>query len=162
VHHVGYLPESPNLGQNIFIDFHWDQFLRIHVDIKCRNNTATAAVWQEAMTTYSQLWLLPDVQSQNQYNYFSQFNAGLGALYGPLPTLLHNGYWLSPGGKAAGVWHWPPIPTQCWGSRKSRAIPLLPLWAFVACSKAIFTFINERLLDLCRYKDTPLRVCRKN
>ena len=31
-------------------------------------------------------------------------------LWGP-PNLLHNGYRVFPGGKAAGVWRWPPTPT---------------------------------------------------
>jgi len=32
-------------------------------------------------------------------------------LWGP-PSLLHNGYRVFPGGKAAGTWHWPPTPIQ--------------------------------------------------
>jgi hypothetical protein len=42
---------------------------------------------------------------------------------------LYNGYRAFPGGKAARAWCWPPHPTPPlvpW-SRKSRAIPLLPL-----------------------------------
>ena len=35
---------------------------------------------------------------------------------------------------------------QTEGKRKSRAIHLLPLWAFVACSRANFTFYNEIML----------------
>ena len=31
--------------------------------------------------------------------------------WGP-PSLLHNGYWVFPGGKAAGVWRWPPTPSS--------------------------------------------------
>ena len=27
------------------------------------------------------------------------------------PNLLHNGYWVFPGGKAAGAWRWPPSPS---------------------------------------------------
>ena len=27
-----------------------------------------------------------------------------------LPSLLYNGYWVIPGGKAAGAWRWPPTP----------------------------------------------------
>ena len=44
-----------------------------------------------------------------------------------------------PRGKAAGEWRWPPTPIWRRGWRKSRAIPLLPLWAFVACSRKNFT-----------------------
>ena len=36
-----------------------------------------------------------------------------------------------PGGKAAGPWRWPPTPIYRRGWRNSRAIHLLPLWAFV-------------------------------
>jgi hypothetical protein len=28
------------------------------------------------------------------------------------PSPLYNGYWVFPGGKAAGAWHWPPTPNQ--------------------------------------------------
>ena len=35
--------------------------------------------------------------------------------------------------KAVGAWGGPPTPIQCRGQRKSRATPLLPFWAFVAC-----------------------------
>jgi hypothetical protein len=45
--------------------------------------------------------------------------------WGP-PSLLYNGYRVFPGGKAAGAWR--------------RAIPLLPLRAFVACCRVTFTF----------------------
>jgi hypothetical protein len=44
-------------------------------------------------------------------------------------------------GKAAGVWRWPPTPSKRGGWRKSRAIHLLPLLAFVACYRMAFTFI---------------------
>ena len=43
------------------------------------------------------------------------------------------------GGKTAGAWPWHPrqqVPRQ----KKSRAIPLLPVWAFMTCSKVNFTF----------------------
>jgi hypothetical protein len=48
---------------------------------------------------------------------------------------------LSEGGKAARVWHWPATPIWHWGWRKSRAITVLPLWAFVACSRVTFTLL---------------------
>ena len=60
-------------------------------------------------------------------------------LWGP-PSLLYNGYRVFPRGKVAGAWRWPPTPTQRWGKRKSRAIPLLPLWAFLACCRVAFRF----------------------
>jgi len=40
-----------------------------------------------------------------------------------------------PGVEAAGGWGWPPTPIQCRGPRKSIAIPLLTLRAFVAYKK---------------------------
>jgi len=60
--------------------------------------------------------------------------------WGP-PSLLYNGYRVFPGGKAAGAWRWPPTLMERRGWRKSRAIPLLPFWAFVACCRMSFTFI---------------------
>jgi hypothetical protein len=46
------------------------------------------------------------------------------------------------------------------GSRMSRAIPLLPLWAFMACYREIFTFTykNKRLYD-CVFKDIMEQEC---
>jgi len=49
--------------------------------------------------------------------------------WGP-PNLLYSGYRVFPGSKVQ--------PGR--GERKCRAIPLLPLWIFVACSRASFTF----------------------
>ena len=54
-------------------------------------------------------------------------------------SLLYNGYWVFAGAKAAGAWHWSPIPIYHWGSRKSRKTLLLPLWAFMACSRVNIT-----------------------
>ena len=48
-------------------------------------------------------------------------------------SLLYNVCRVFPGGKTAGVWCWPPTPIWRRGWRKSSAIHLLPLWAFVAC-----------------------------
>ena len=50
-----------------------------------------------------------------------------------LPSLLYNGYWVFPGGKAGRAWCWPPTSISAPRSWKGRAIPLLPLWASVAC-----------------------------
>ena len=50
-----------------------------------------------------------------------------------LPSLLYNGYRDFPGGKAAGAWCWPPTPISVPRSWKGRAIPVLTLWASVAC-----------------------------
>ena len=43
-------------------------------------------------------------------------------------------------GKVARAWRWQPTPIECWGWRKSRAIHLFPLWAFMASSRENFTF----------------------
>jgi hypothetical protein len=59
--------------------------------------------------------------------------------WGP-PSLLYNGYRVFPGGKAAGAWCWQPTPICMPRSWKGRAIPLLTLWAFVACYRENFTF----------------------
>ena len=40
------------------------------------------------------------------------------------------------GHKAVGAWSWPPTPVWHWDQRKSRAIRVLSLWAFMACSRA--------------------------
>jgi len=55
------------------------------------------------------------------------------------PSLLYNGHWVFPGVKwlGCGVDH-PPLLVPRLG--KSRAIPLLPLWDFVACFRVNFTF----------------------
>jgi hypothetical protein len=55
--------------------------------------------------------------------------------WGPL-SLLYSGYRVFPGGKAAGLTTHPLLVP--W-SRMSRAIPLLPLWAFGAFYKVNFT-----------------------
>jgi len=54
--------------------------------------------------------------------------------WGP-PSLLCNGYRVFPGGKAAGEWRWPPTLIYRRGWKKSRTIPLLLLWLFMACSR---------------------------
>ena len=79
---------------------------------------------------------------------FRESNPGGGARFfapfqtgpGDYPTSLANGYRVFSGGKAAVVWLWPPNPFYRRSWRKSRAIHLLPIWAFVACSRVTFTF----------------------
>jgi hypothetical protein len=45
-------------------------------------------------------------------------------------------------------------------SWKSRAIPLLPLWTFVACSRFNFTFIRVRTVTYLKYyKTQSLQLC---
>jgi hypothetical protein len=59
--------------------------------------------------------------------------------WGP-SSLLYDGYWVSPGGQTAGAWRWPPTQFSSEVKEKSIAIPLFPLWAFVAFPKVTFTF----------------------
>jgi len=47
------------------------------------------------------------------------------------PSFLYSGYRVFPG-KTAGAWRWPLTPIWRRGYGKSKAIPLLRLWAFVA------------------------------
>jgi len=58
-------------------------------------------------------------------------------LSGP-PSLLYNWYRVFSGGKAAGAWYWPLTPHLVPKLKESKAITLLPLWAFVTCSRADF------------------------
>ena len=49
--------------------------------------------------------------------------------------------------KGTGVWRWPLIPIYRWGKRKNRAVYLLPLCPFMACSKVKFVFaVYKRLV----------------
>jgi hypothetical protein len=43
-------------------------------------------------------------------------------------------------GKATGAWRLPPTPSSAEVKEKSRAVPLLSLWAFVACFRVTFNF----------------------
>jgi len=62
-----------------------------------------------------------------------------------LPSLLYNGYWVFPRGKVRprhGIDH----PTPSSAEVKERVklyttLPLIPLWAFVACSRVNFTLL---------------------
>ena len=58
------------------------------------------------------------------------------------PSLLYNGYRVFPGGRGGrgvGLTHHPHL--ECRGPRKSRAVPLLILRAFVACKKRAKTYL---------------------
>ena len=73
------------------------------------------------------------------------FHTCSGRPWGP-PSLLHNGYRVFPGGKERRGVTLTPHPLLVPWSRKSRAIPLLPLWAvrpvqsLSACTRVHFTF----------------------
>ena len=72
--------------------------------------------------------------------------------WGP-PTLLYNGYRVFPGVKSGRVVTLTPHPLLVPWSRKSRAIPLLPLWAvrpvqsLSACTRVHFTFFTCNNID---------------
>jgi hypothetical protein len=59
------------------------------------------------------------------YTKFVYINFGM---YGPPIQWVPSSF---PGGKAAGAWRWPPIHIKLRGYRKSRSVPVLPLWAFM-------------------------------
>jgi hypothetical protein len=77
-------------------------------------------------------------------------NPGRGEIFRTCPdrpwgpsSFLYNGCRVHPEGKAAGAWRWPSTP--CSAEVKERAglyVPLLALWAFVACSRVNFFIIN--------------------
>ena len=56
---------------------------------------------------------------------------------------IPNGYRVFLGCKAAGAWCWPPTPVYVPRSWKSRAIPLLTLWASVACYRVNLYIISK-------------------
>ena len=71
---------------------------------------------------------------------------------GAEPILLNNGYRVFPGGKERPCRDADPSPLLVPWSRKSRAIPLLPLWAvrpvqgLNACTKVHFTYLFYHIL----------------
>ena len=68
------------------------------------------------------------------------------------PNLLHNGYRVFPGDKERPERDADPSPLLVPWSRKSRAIPLLPLWAvrpvqsLSACTRVHFTFTLRKVV----------------
>jgi hypothetical protein len=59
--------------------------------------------------------------------------------WGP-PCLLYNGHRVFPGGKGAGAWRWPPTPFSAEVKESVELYLYSPFLAFVACSRANFTF----------------------
>jgi hypothetical protein len=58
------------------------------------------------------------------------------------------GYRVFSGGKVARAWCWPPTPISAPRSWKGRAMPLLTLWASVACYRENFTLMLIELWKL--------------
>ena len=57
----------------------------------------------------------------------------------------NSGYRVIRRGKATGVWRWPPTPSSVKvKERVERYIPLLLIWALVACSRVDFTCFYMR------------------
>ena len=66
------------------------------------------------------------------------------------PSLLYNGFRVFPRGKVAGSWHRPPpLPNMAPRLKKSRAVPLLHLWAFAACYVVFCTFTLSFYFCFC-------------
>jgi hypothetical protein len=64
--------------------------------------------------------------------------------WGP-PSLLYNGYWDFPGGKAAGVWFWPPAPSSAEVKRVwSYTSTPPPLWGFRVCYGVLLPLDAQR------------------
>jgi hypothetical protein len=80
----------------------------------------------------------------------ARFSAPIQASPGahPFSCTVSNGsfFW----GAAARVWQWLPTPICHWGYRKSRAIPVLSFWAFMAHCRVNFTFAFTNALKVCR------------
>jgi hypothetical protein len=57
-------------------------------------------------------------------------------------------------GKVAREWFWPSTPIYCQDKEKVRAIPLLPLWPFMACSRVNFTFTFRARRNHLTFKQT--------
>jgi hypothetical protein len=84
------------------------------------------------MTRYGQD--SPGIASRQRRDFTQSSRSALG--HTQLPVRLVLG--LFPDGNATGAWGWPPTPIWRRGWRKSRAIPLFPVWAFMACSRVTF------------------------
>jgi hypothetical protein len=61
--------------------------------------------------------------------------------WGP-PSLLYNGYWVFPGGNAAGAWRWPPTPFWCRGWEWVKQYLCSPSRPLVVCYTFTFTLLS--------------------
>jgi hypothetical protein len=66
-----------------------------------------------------------------------------------LLSLLHNGYRVLPWGKAAGVWRWPPSSFSAEVKGRVELQLYTPVWVFVACFRANFTFTLYSIVEAC-------------
>jgi hypothetical protein len=63
------------------------------------------------------------------------------------PSLLHNGYRVTPGGKVAGPWSWPPIQSSAKVKERVELCPLLPLSKFKAGYVVEFTITRTQFTE---------------
>ena len=71
-------------------------------------------------------------------------NPGVGGAIFSAPVQTDPGahpFSYSIGTGVPGAWLWHPTPIKRRGSRKSRTVPLRPLWAFLASSRLTFAFL---------------------
>jgi hypothetical protein len=82
-----------------------DSFFKTYTDlhfIKFDWNTLVLIIGSHIVTCYELDG--PGIESQWVRDFQHPSSLAQG------PSLLYNGYRVVPGGKAAGAWHWPPIP----------------------------------------------------
>jgi len=59
---------------------------------------------------------------------------------------LHSGYWVIPGGKAAGTWRWPPTPSRVQIKERVELYlysPLGPSWPVLGWTLPLYSRINR-------------------
>jgi len=96
-----------------------------------------------------------------------RFSASIQTSPGAHPGTVQWVVGLYPGGKVAehGIYH-PPLPSTKFKERVELAIPLLPLWVFIECSRVNFTFLHYILVKTVNEKKNTLtekvRKCFEN
>ena len=84
-------------------------------------------------------WNGPAIQSWWRQHILHLSRQALGPTQPPIQQVLG----VSARRKVARWWHSPPTPSTAKLKRKSRGIPLLPLWAYIACYRMNFTFFQN-------------------